>query len=504
MQVHFFYFHSNLFFRPVFFLLHTTHFLFTTGPIGLSSQVVLVDFGLSKRNNVGQTVTRADTFIGTPAYFSPEHMILGKKLDVRVDVWAAGVILFEMLAGSRPFLAKAHDSEEEGVDKTIALLEAIRSRDVRRLPVGLGVNAFLKRALEKKREMRFEDATDMLEVFEQIKTNPHIIPDPLTKPQKPSILDRVENRGIVGFFATKITDKAKMKSIILALDTEGILKTSSVISIVESEVEALAYIHNEAEHMMLDFTHPRSFFTMRIYPQPTIQHFAEVMRGVTFNNVRILHFSGHGDSKNGFFWLNEAATGYEQTSVDFFTGLFRTEVVGLQKGGTVECVVLNACSTEKLGRELRAVGVPHVVCWQTEVQDTTAASFAREFYKSLDRQNPVHGTDYLVAFLQAAARMSNRCPEKKSQAGTKPWRPNLDFVCLLSKDGDHFPQNKAASDATIASTSVAANNIQIKMSLASVFGGASNHVSNAVDVQPQTISNATIEDNDEQIPLSAG
>jgi len=466
-----------------------------------------VDFGLSKRNNVGQTVTRADAFIGTPAYFSPEHMILGKKLDVRVDVWAAGVILFEMLAGNRPFLAKSHDIEEEGVDNTIALLEAIRSSDLRRLPVELGVNAFLQRALEKKREMRFEDATDMLGVFEQIKKNPKIIPDPLKKPQKPSILDRVENQRIVGFFAKKITDKAKMKSSILALDTDGILETSSMISIVESQVEALAYIHNEAQHMMLDFTHPRSFFKIDIYSQPTIQHFADVMRNLTFNNVRILHFSGHGEAENGFFWLNEAATGYEQTSVDFFTGLFKTEVVGQQKRGTVECVVLNACTTEKLGSELRAVGVPHVVCWQTEVNDTTAAFFAREFYKSLDGQNPVHGTDYLDAFLQAAARMSNRGPQNKSQAGTKPWRPNLDFICLLSKDGDHFPQHKRASDATIASTSVAANNIQIEISLASVFGGATNHVSNAVnvdDVQPPTISNATAEDNSKQTPLSTG
>ena len=52
--------------------------------------------------------------------------------------------------------------------------------------------------------------------------------------------------------------------------------------------------------------------------------------------------------------------------------------------GTIECVVLNACETEGFGEKLREIGVPHVVCWRSIVQDATAT----QFYKTLDKIHP--------------------------------------------------------------------------------------------------------------------
>jgi serine/threonine protein kinase len=71
--------------------------------------VKVLDFGLAKKivhSNEGSTitmgVTEAGMAIGTPAYMAPEQA-QGKEVDKRADVWAFGVLLYELLSGRRPF-----------------------------------------------------------------------------------------------------------------------------------------------------------------------------------------------------------------------------------------------------------------------------------------------------------------------------------------------------------------------------------------------------------------
>ncbi len=83
------------------------------------SQVKVLDFGLAKlmeRGNVGgedETVTResalteAGTVVGTVAYMSPEQAS-ARPLDHRTDIFSLGVVLYELLAGKRPFQGKSH------------------------------------------------------------------------------------------------------------------------------------------------------------------------------------------------------------------------------------------------------------------------------------------------------------------------------------------------------------------------------------------------------------
>jgi len=72
--------------------------------------VKLLDFGLAKfldddgAQSTTTTLTKAGTIFGTPAYMAPEQAT-GGPADARADVYSAGVMLYEMLAGRRPFTA---------------------------------------------------------------------------------------------------------------------------------------------------------------------------------------------------------------------------------------------------------------------------------------------------------------------------------------------------------------------------------------------------------------
>jgi serine/threonine-protein kinase len=88
-----------------------------------TSIIKILDFGIAKLDH-GNRMTKAGQAVGSPTYMSPEHIRASEHLDHRTDIWAMGVVLYELLAGEPPI-------EEDGVGETIAAVLAKKAPGVR-------------------------------------------------------------------------------------------------------------------------------------------------------------------------------------------------------------------------------------------------------------------------------------------------------------------------------------------------------------------------------------
>jgi len=125
------------------------------GPASWPGRVVLIDFGLACMD-AEAAVTAVGTCVGSPSYVAPERL-LGRSYDARCDLYAVGVILYEMLAGARPF---AGATPEE----TMQLALTRPPRPLR--GVSPRIASAVMRALAKDPRRRFADAEEMMSSLE--------------------------------------------------------------------------------------------------------------------------------------------------------------------------------------------------------------------------------------------------------------------------------------------------------------------------------------------------
>lgn len=130
--------------------------------------IKVMDFGIAKLPNA-ETVTMTDKAIGTVYYISPEQ-VSGGQIDSRSDLYALGVMLYEMATGQLPFTAETPVS--------VALMQvndtAIPPRQINpQIPAGL--EQIILRAMQKESDARYQSAEEMLAHFQKLKENPHVI-----------------------------------------------------------------------------------------------------------------------------------------------------------------------------------------------------------------------------------------------------------------------------------------------------------------------------------------
>lgn len=121
------------------------------------SQIALIDFGLAKQLALDLNLTDRGLIFGTPHYMSPEQGH-GEPVDGRSDLYSLGVLLFEMLAGEKPFTAET----------PMAVLYRHRHQALPSLPEPVRhLQPLVNRLLAKRPEDRFQHAAAAADAIEQ-------------------------------------------------------------------------------------------------------------------------------------------------------------------------------------------------------------------------------------------------------------------------------------------------------------------------------------------------
>jgi len=124
--------------------------------------IKVLDFGISKHlgARVGD-LTRSNAMVGSPLYMSPEQITMSKGVDPRADIWALGVILYELPSGTSPFKGGS------ACDPISRILQDEPKPIRERVPnVPARVEAVIARCLRKDRDERFQSVEHLLAALE--------------------------------------------------------------------------------------------------------------------------------------------------------------------------------------------------------------------------------------------------------------------------------------------------------------------------------------------------
>ena len=134
--------------------------------------VKILDFGIAKTflNDDFVSLTRTGYIMGSPKYMAPEQ-IVNKNIDHQTDLYAIGVVLYQMISGSLPF----HGSKEKILYATLhappASLKKVCKKQGIKVPWFL--NAIISKALAKNKKDRFKDVSHFLKALNLFQNSTH-------------------------------------------------------------------------------------------------------------------------------------------------------------------------------------------------------------------------------------------------------------------------------------------------------------------------------------------
>jgi eukaryotic-like serine/threonine-protein kinase len=121
-----------------------------------SGRVKLTDFGVARIQDSGEATRTQGTMVGTLKYMSPEQ-VQGRPVDARADIFAAGIVLYQLLTGKRPFDGATDFAIIQQIVGHTPVAPTIYNT---KLPPA--IDAVVARALTKVREQRYATAKEFM------------------------------------------------------------------------------------------------------------------------------------------------------------------------------------------------------------------------------------------------------------------------------------------------------------------------------------------------------
>jgi serine/threonine-protein kinase len=134
--------------------------LFLAAQPGRDPIVKVLDFGISKTHDASPSSRTATTAIlGSPHYMAPEQMMSSRDVDPRADVWALGIILYELLTGAPPY-------DADTMPELVYLVTQREPPPIESKRAGLpalpaGLVAAVHKCLRRDRAERFQDVAEL-------------------------------------------------------------------------------------------------------------------------------------------------------------------------------------------------------------------------------------------------------------------------------------------------------------------------------------------------------
>ena len=155
-----------------------------------NGQVKVTDFGIARVESLN--LAQADTIMGTPGFIAPEAY-LGEGLDHRIDLFAAGAVLYHLLAGVPPFVGTPEKIMFKACyESSLPVSVVARQASLRRF------DAVVLKALARRPEDRFASATEFLEALQLAQAGaPASADETVIVPRRPAQPNRADETLIV-------------------------------------------------------------------------------------------------------------------------------------------------------------------------------------------------------------------------------------------------------------------------------------------------------------------
>ena len=181
---------------------------------------LVADFGIARalEDGAGAALTKTGLAVGTPQYMAPEQAAGERDIDGRADIYAAGAILYEMLAGQPPFVGQN--------------ARAILTKSLTERPMPLGqlsanvppaVDAVVQKALAKSADERYATATEFMAALDGVRTVSSASFPALTPAQATQVLSPLAGKagGLRSWLSPRNLIVAGLAALVLILALRG-------------------------------------------------------------------------------------------------------------------------------------------------------------------------------------------------------------------------------------------------------------------------------------------